>query len=177
MSRDDCFTTQLIDKDGEFNAAGLEDFVRKINLAECGLSYAVVAIMGPQSSGMFTCWNHFVFCLCWLACVYTYHLVCSCILINFQLSQYFFVFRAEIVVIHHSHVWFGVCFFNYWTWITSTLLRQPVCPQKFGPRCYLFLIVQSDDFLVVCRNVDFMELLLSFWFLHHLCSACILFVG
>lgn len=53
MSRDDCFTTQLIDANGKFNAAGLESFVRKIKLAECGLSYAVVSIMGPQSSGMF----------------------------------------------------------------------------------------------------------------------------
>lgn len=53
MSRDDCFTTQLIDKNGEFKATALEDFVRKIKLAECGLSYAVVSIMGPQSSGMF----------------------------------------------------------------------------------------------------------------------------
>lgn len=53
MSRDDCFTTQLIDKNGEFNAPGMENFARKIKLAECGLNYAVVAIMGPQSSGMF----------------------------------------------------------------------------------------------------------------------------
>ena len=53
MSRNDCFTTQLIDANGDFNAAGLEDFIRKIKLAECGLSYAVVSIMGPQSSGMF----------------------------------------------------------------------------------------------------------------------------
>lgn len=58
MSRDDCFTTQLIDKNGEFKATALEDFVRKIKLAECGLSYAVVSIMGPQSSGKSTLLNH-----------------------------------------------------------------------------------------------------------------------
>uniref|UniRef100_A0A1S4E2A1 Protein ROOT HAIR DEFECTIVE 3 homolog n=1 Tax=Cucumis melo TaxID=3656 RepID=A0A1S4E2A1_CUCME len=58
MSRDDCFTTQLIDANGKFNAAGLESFVRKIKLAECGLSYAVVSIMGPQSSGKSTLLNH-----------------------------------------------------------------------------------------------------------------------
>lgn len=42
---------QLIDGLGAFDEAGLDAFVRAIRLAECGLSYAVVAIMGPQSSG------------------------------------------------------------------------------------------------------------------------------
>lgn len=45
--------TQLIDEDGVFNAAGLDNFVKKVKLAECGVSYAVVAIMGPQSSGIY----------------------------------------------------------------------------------------------------------------------------
>ncbi|XP_022994736.1 protein ROOT HAIR DEFECTIVE 3 homolog 2-like isoform X1 [Cucurbita maxima] len=58
MRRDDCYTTQLIDNNGEFNASGLQDFVGKIKLADCGLSYAVVAIMGPQSSGKSTLLNH-----------------------------------------------------------------------------------------------------------------------
>ena len=53
MANDDCCATQLIDGDGEFNVAGLDNFIRTVNLASCGLSYAVVAIMGPQSSGAF----------------------------------------------------------------------------------------------------------------------------
>lgn len=51
---DDCCATQLIDGNGNFNAAGLDDFMKKVKLAHCGLSYAVVAIMGPQSSGKFS---------------------------------------------------------------------------------------------------------------------------
>ncbi|TKY72348.1 ROOT HAIR DEFECTIVE 3-like 2 [Spatholobus suberectus] len=58
MAGDDCYPTQLIDVDGEFNVAGLDNFVRTVNLASCGLSYAVVAIMGPQSSGKSTLMNH-----------------------------------------------------------------------------------------------------------------------
>lgn len=50
---DHCCSTQLIDGNGDFNVAGLDNFVRTTKLADCGLSYAVVAIMGPQSSGMF----------------------------------------------------------------------------------------------------------------------------
>lgn len=45
--------TQLIDGNGEFNGAGLNEFIKKVKLGDCGLSYAVVAIMGPQSSGIF----------------------------------------------------------------------------------------------------------------------------
>lgn len=48
---EDSFPTQLIDGNGEFNVEGLDTFVKKTKLADCGLSYAVVAIMGPQSSG------------------------------------------------------------------------------------------------------------------------------
>lgn len=51
MMAEDCCATQLIDGDGGFNAAGLDRFVKEVKLADCGLSYAVVAIMGPQSSG------------------------------------------------------------------------------------------------------------------------------
>ncbi|BBH01316.1 Root hair defective 3 GTP-binding protein [Prunus dulcis] len=55
---EDCCATQLIYGDGEFNSSGLDMFVKEVKLAECGLSYAVVAIMGPQSSGKSTLLNH-----------------------------------------------------------------------------------------------------------------------
>lgn len=51
-SSEDACSTQLIDGDGGFNVSGLENFIKGVNLRECGLSYAVVSIMGPQSSGM-----------------------------------------------------------------------------------------------------------------------------
>ncbi|KAK4481986.1 hypothetical protein RD792_012902 [Penstemon davidsonii] len=47
---DGCCSTHLIDGDGNFNVAGTDKFMKEVKLAECGLSYAVVAIMGPQSS-------------------------------------------------------------------------------------------------------------------------------
>lgn len=56
---DPCLSTQLIDGDGVFNVSGLESFMKEVKLAECGLSYAVVSIMGPQSSGM---WHFFPHC-------------------------------------------------------------------------------------------------------------------
>ena len=49
---DHCCSTQLIDGDGVFNVAGIDGFIKEVKLGECGLSYAVVSIMGPQSSGM-----------------------------------------------------------------------------------------------------------------------------
>ncbi|XP_021887568.1 protein ROOT HAIR DEFECTIVE 3 homolog 2-like [Carica papaya] len=55
---EDCCATQLIDGNGEFNVAGLDEFVNRTKLVHCGLSYAVVAIMGPQSSGKSTLLNH-----------------------------------------------------------------------------------------------------------------------
>ncbi|KZV51416.1 hypothetical protein F511_20580 [Dorcoceras hygrometricum] len=54
----ECCSTHLIDGDGTFNAAGLDKFTKEVKLADCGLSYAVVAIMGPQSSGKSTLLNH-----------------------------------------------------------------------------------------------------------------------
>ncbi|XP_068634608.1 protein ROOT HAIR DEFECTIVE 3-like [Aristolochia californica] len=57
MEEDGC-ATQLIDGDGVFNVSGLENFMKTVKLGECGLSYAVVAIMGPQSSGKSTLLNH-----------------------------------------------------------------------------------------------------------------------
>lgn len=53
-----CCSTHLIDGDGNFNASGLESFMKEVKLSECGLSYAVVSIMGPQSSGKSTLLNH-----------------------------------------------------------------------------------------------------------------------
>ncbi|KAJ4901604.1 Protein ROOT HAIR DEFECTIVE 3-like protein 2 [Raphanus sativus] len=58
QSEEDCFPTQLIDGKGEFNVEGLDTFVKKTKLSDSGLSYAVVAIMGPQSSGKSTLLNH-----------------------------------------------------------------------------------------------------------------------
>ncbi|KAL6491730.1 Cell wall protein rhd3 [Orobanche gracilis] len=56
--RDHCCSTHLIDGDGTFNVSGIENFMEEVKLAKCGLSYAVVAIMGPQSSGKSTLLNH-----------------------------------------------------------------------------------------------------------------------
>ncbi|KAJ8645042.1 hypothetical protein MRB53_006790 [Persea americana] len=55
---EECCSTQLLDGDGVFNVSGLENFMKAVKLAECGLSYAVVSIMGPQSSGKSTLLNH-----------------------------------------------------------------------------------------------------------------------
>ncbi|WJX23181.1 hypothetical protein P8452_12411 [Trifolium repens] len=54
----DCRTTQLIDGDGGFNKTGLDNFIKTSNMSSRGLSYAVVSIMGPQSSGKSTLMNH-----------------------------------------------------------------------------------------------------------------------
>ncbi|XP_016648191.1 PREDICTED: protein ROOT HAIR DEFECTIVE 3 homolog 2-like [Prunus mume] len=56
--KEDCCAMQLIDHNSEFNAAGFNRFTEKVKLADHGLSYAVVAIMGPQSSGKSTLMNH-----------------------------------------------------------------------------------------------------------------------
>ncbi|KAL5728462.1 hypothetical protein ACHQM5_001541 [Ranunculus cassubicifolius] len=48
--------TQLIDGDGIFNVVGLDSASKK--LAACGVNYAVVSIIGPQSSGKSTLLNH-----------------------------------------------------------------------------------------------------------------------
>ncbi|CAN0854944.1 Protein ROOT HAIR DEFECTIVE 3 homolog 2 [Linum grandiflorum] len=61
MADEQCCSTQLIEGDGEFNVQGLDRFVSTTKLADCGLSYAVVAIMGPQSSGKSTLMNHLFF--------------------------------------------------------------------------------------------------------------------
>lgn len=48
---DESCSVQLIDGDGGFNVDGIDSFIKDVKLGECGLSYAVVSIMGPQSSG------------------------------------------------------------------------------------------------------------------------------
>ncbi|XP_042413216.1 protein ROOT HAIR DEFECTIVE 3-like [Zingiber officinale] len=54
----ECCSIQLIDRDDVFNVTGLEHFMKSMKLAKHGLSYAVVSIMGPQSSGKSTLLNH-----------------------------------------------------------------------------------------------------------------------
>eukprot|EP00250_Pteridium_aquilinum_P020464 c24824_g1_i1 orf=337-2970(-) len=49
---------QLVDGHGIFNESGLDAFEKTVRLSESGLSYAVVSIMGPQSSGKSTLLNH-----------------------------------------------------------------------------------------------------------------------
>ncbi|KAL6622592.1 hypothetical protein ACP70R_032471 [Stipagrostis hirtigluma subsp. patula] len=48
---------QLIDGEGEFRGESAERFMAAAGVAGCGLSYAVVSIMGPQSSGKSTLLN------------------------------------------------------------------------------------------------------------------------
>ncbi|ERN19822.1 protein ROOT HAIR DEFECTIVE 3 [Amborella trichopoda] len=55
---EECCSTQLIDGDGDFNVSGLDKFMKTVKLGESGLSYAVVSIMGPQSSGKSTLLNN-----------------------------------------------------------------------------------------------------------------------
>ncbi|KAF9671827.1 hypothetical protein SADUNF_Sadunf12G0089500 [Salix dunnii] len=49
---------QLIDGNGNFNVDGLKDFMAATGFAHYGRSYAIVAIIGPQSSGKSTLMNH-----------------------------------------------------------------------------------------------------------------------
>ncbi|VVB00243.1 unnamed protein product [Arabis nemorensis] len=58
MHTDSSCSTQLIDGDGVFNVTGVYTFIKEVKLEECGLSYAVVSIMGPQSSGKSTLLNN-----------------------------------------------------------------------------------------------------------------------
>ena len=60
---DVCFSTQLIDGDGVFNVSELENFMKEARLGECRLSYAVVSIMDPQSSGMWSFFSIVSICL------------------------------------------------------------------------------------------------------------------
>ncbi|KAF9671711.1 hypothetical protein SADUNF_Sadunf12G0075900 [Salix dunnii] len=54
---EDCCSFQLISGDGVLNMEGLENFSKTTNLSKRGVSYAVVAIMGPQSGGKSTLLN------------------------------------------------------------------------------------------------------------------------
>ncbi|KAL9335535.1 hypothetical protein Peur_072716 [Populus x canadensis] len=54
---EDCCSFQLISGAGVLNMEGLENFTRTTNLAQRRLSYAAVAIIGPQSSGKSTLLN------------------------------------------------------------------------------------------------------------------------
>ncbi|KAG6753354.1 hypothetical protein POTOM_043414 [Populus tomentosa] len=49
---------KLIDGNGKFNVDGLQDFMTATEFAQSGLSYAIVAIIGSQSSGKSTLMNH-----------------------------------------------------------------------------------------------------------------------
>nr|GEU51572.1 hypothetical protein [Tanacetum cinerariifolium] len=51
----ECFSIHLIDGKGVFNGAGLDRSIRQVQMRELGISYVVVAIMGPQSSKEYTC--------------------------------------------------------------------------------------------------------------------------
>ncbi|KAI3927470.1 hypothetical protein MKW92_021193 [Papaver armeniacum] len=53
--KEDCCSTQLIDGEGVFNATGLANLMKN---SECGLSYGVVAIIGPKISGKSTLLNN-----------------------------------------------------------------------------------------------------------------------
>jgi hypothetical protein len=77
---DACFSTQLIDGDGIFNVSGLENFMKDVRLGECGLSYAVVSIMGPQSSGMVSLFSVvlILFTACFLCLITPWFLSFSC---------------------------------------------------------------------------------------------------
>lgn len=84
MGSEDCCATQLIDGNGQFNERGLEHFVRTVKLADCGLSYAVVSIMGPQSSGQ-------------LLVVHSLELICILVLVLvLAFSLFFFYFGVVI---------------------------------------------------------------------------------
>ena len=48
---------QVVNGDGDFNEAGVEEFVKQHRITEAGVGYQVVAITGPQSSGKSTLMN------------------------------------------------------------------------------------------------------------------------
>lgn len=51
---EECHATQVVSADGEMDAAAMERFAAAAGLPGCGLSYAVVSILGPQGSGELT---------------------------------------------------------------------------------------------------------------------------
>lgn len=48
---------QVVNGDGDFNEAGVQDFIRQHSVSDAGVGYQVVAITGPQSSGKSTLMN------------------------------------------------------------------------------------------------------------------------
>ncbi|GAB2225616.1 hypothetical protein Droror1_Dr00006413 [Drosera rotundifolia] len=54
----DCDSFQLVDGDGIFDKDRLDKFTEKLKLANCGNSYSIISIIGPQSSGKSTLLNH-----------------------------------------------------------------------------------------------------------------------
>ncbi|XP_021827145.1 protein ROOT HAIR DEFECTIVE 3-like [Prunus avium] len=58
VSGDGCCSTLLVGGDREFNVTGFKKFTKFTKFANVGLSYLVVAIIGPQSSGKSTLLNH-----------------------------------------------------------------------------------------------------------------------
>ncbi|XP_047310935.1 protein ROOT HAIR DEFECTIVE 3-like [Impatiens glandulifera] len=54
----ECYKAQVLDGDGVFNVDGVDHLLKEVKLAEYGLSYAIVSIMGPQSSGKSTLLNN-----------------------------------------------------------------------------------------------------------------------
>ncbi|GER55643.1 protein ROOT HAIR DEFECTIVE 3 homolog [Striga asiatica] len=60
MERNSC-RTQIVAGNGDFNSPGLRDFNNSVKVSVCGLLYAVVAIMGPHSSGKSTLLNNLFF--------------------------------------------------------------------------------------------------------------------
>ncbi|KAK3120242.1 hypothetical protein QOZ80_9AG0684220 [Eleusine coracana subsp. coracana] len=55
---EECHATQVVSADGEMDAAAMERLAAVAGLPGCGLSYAVVSILGPQGSGKSTLLNH-----------------------------------------------------------------------------------------------------------------------
>ncbi|GKE15673.1 hypothetical protein Tco_1423250 [Tanacetum coccineum] len=70
-----------IEGNGTFNAKGLDSFIKQVKMAKCGLSYAVVVIMEPQSSDFSRC-------------------------LKSTLSQIFIMHRSELttVLVHHLEI-------------------------------------------------------------------------
>jgi hypothetical protein len=69
---------QLIDGEGGFAADSAERFMAAAGVAGCGLSYAVVSIMGPQSSG--TCVTYSDRSIKWRAPVGTRRWPATCLI-------------------------------------------------------------------------------------------------
>lgn len=46
------YPLQVINGEGVFNVREFDEFMQRTELSMCGISYGVIAIMGPQSSGV-----------------------------------------------------------------------------------------------------------------------------